>query len=112
MGRKKYDLYYTLNSNIPDREFTPAEQAEFDEGVAALPGSTQEAVVLLIYEHFLVENKIDEVTTPVLLPYGGKERKTSVSYDYAALPLALRWILSKFVRIVGRPSRGAADAGA
>nr|QBK86697.1 MAG: BET bromodomain protein [Marseillevirus LCMAC103] len=98
MVREKYALYATYASHIPDREMTAAEQKAFDKALAALAADEQRAIVLLVYEHFLVEAKADEVPDPIALPYGGKERKNTASFVHGELPPALRWILAKFVR--------------
>ncbi len=52
--RRKYDLYYTLNTIVPPREFTKDEAVIFWANISKLDQLQSQAVVLLIYEYSLV----------------------------------------------------------
>ena len=101
--RRKYDLYYTLNTNIPVREFTPKEENGFWERINKLDSSQIQAVILLIYEHSLVTAETDTVVAlpeSLELPYGGKQRKTTVAFEFDLFPYELKWILFKFFEVL------------
>ena len=65
-----------------------------------------QAVVLLIYEHSLVMEELTFLPDPLVLPYGGKQKKTSVSFDFDLLPSNLKWILFKFFEVLNVPING------
>ena len=98
--RRKYDLYYTLNTHIPTREFTKDELSTFWVNIGKLNNLQSQAVVLLIYEHSLVEAELMYLPASLVLPYGGKQKKTSVSFGYDLLPSNLKWILFKFFEVL------------
>ena len=100
MPRKKYDLYYTLNTHGRSTDFTPEENDVFWNTLRQLTLSQSSAVVLLIYEHFLVVRDLDTVPIEVVLPYVGKQTKRGVSFSFAAFPIELKWILFKFFEVV------------
>ena len=102
--RRKYDLYYTLNTNIPTREFTKEETAIFWTNISKLDQLQSQAVVLLIYEHSLVMDKLSFLHDLLVLPYGGKQKKPSVSFDFVLLPSNLKWILFKFFEVLNVPT--------
>jgi hypothetical protein len=104
--RRKYDLYYTLNTNIPVREFTKKEASIFWSDISKLNQLQSQAVVLLIYEHSLVMEELTFLPDPLVLPYGGKQKKTSVSFDFDLLPSNLKWILFKFFEVLNVPING------
>ncbi len=101
-NRRKYDLYYTLNTLIPKRAFSSAENSFFWKSMGKLDEAQSEAVILLIYEHFLVESKKETVDLQMLqaLPYDGRQRKKTVSFRAESLPCALKWILYKFFEVI------------
>jgi len=98
--RQKYDLYYTLNTNVPSREFTKEEASSFWANISKLDKLQSQAVVLLMYEHSLVMGELIVIPDPLVLPYGGKQKKTSVSFDFNLLPSNLKWILFKFFEVL------------
>ena len=98
--RRKYDLYYTLNTNIPTREFTKEEKGVFWSSLSKLSQTQSQAVVLLIYEHSLVADNLSILHVPLMLPYGGNQKKNSVSFDFDLFPLGLKWILFKFFEVL------------
>lgn len=100
IARRKYDLYYTLNTHIPPREFTKDELVIFWTNIGKLDNLQSQAVVLLIYEHKLVEAELMCLPDPLILPYEGKQKKTSVSFGYDLLPSNLKWILFKFFEVL------------
>lgn len=104
--RRKYDLYYTLNTNIPVREFTKKEASIFLSDIRKLNQLQSQAVVLLIYEHSLVMEELTFLPDPLVLPYSGKQKKTSVSFDFDLLPSNLKWILFKFFEVLNVPTNG------
>ena len=101
--RRKYDLYYTLNTNVPTREFTKEEAALFWANMSKLDQLQSQAVVLLIYEHSLVMDKLLSLPVSLILPYGGKQKQTSVSFDFGLLPSNLKWIIFKFLEVLNVP---------
>ena len=102
--RRKYDLYYTLNTNIPIREFTKKEMTTFWANISKLDQLQSQAVVLLIYEYSLVMEELSFLPDPLVLPYGGKQKKTSVSFDFDLFPFNLKWILFKFFGVLNVPT--------
>ena len=106
MARRKYDLYYTLNTHIPSREFTKEELVTFWTNINKLDQLQSQAVVLLIYEHSLVTAEVTSLPDPLVLPYEGKQRKPSVSFNYNLLPSNLKWILFKFFEVLNVPTNG------
>ena len=104
--RRKYDLYYTLNTHIPTREFTKDELDTFWVNIGKLNTLQSQAVVLLIYEYSLVEAELIYLPESIVLPYNGKQKKTSVSFEYERLPSNLKWILFKFFEVLNIPSEG------
>ncbi len=105
-ARRKYDLYYTLNTHIPTREFTKAELSLFWSNIGKLSNLQSQAVVLLIYEHSLVETESVALPVSLVLPYGGKQKKSSVSFAFDLLPSDLKWILFKFFEVLNIPIDG------
>ncbi len=101
--RRKYDLYYTLNTNVPTREFTKDEQEFFWAKLSKLDSLQSQAVVLLIYEHSLVAEKLGSLPVSLMLPYGGKQKQMSVSFDFTIFPSELKWILFKFFEVLTVP---------
>ena len=73
--RRKYDLYYTLNTHIPTREFTKDELDTFWVNIGKLNTLQSQAVVLLIYEYSLVEAELIYLPESIVLPYNGKQKK-------------------------------------
>ena len=106
MARRKYDLYYTLNTHIPSREFTKEELVTFWTNINKLDQLQSQAVVLLIYEHSLVTAELTSLPNPLVLPYEGKQKKPSVSFNYNLLPSNLKWILFKFFEVLNVPTNG------
>ena len=104
--RRKYDLYYTLNTHIPPREFTKDELSIFWTNISKLTHLQSQAVVLLIYEHSLVEADLMCLPDPLVLPYDGKQKKPSVSFGFDRLPSELKWILFKFFEVLNIPPDG------
>jgi len=102
--RRKYDLYYTLNTNVSPREFTKEETVIFWANISKLDQLQSQAVTLLIYEHSLVMGELIVLPDPLVLPYGGKQKKTSVSFDFDLLPSNLKWILFKFFEVLNVPT--------
>ena len=102
--RRKYDLYYTLNTHIPSREFTKEEMGTFWTNINKLDQLQSQAVVLLIYEHSLVTAELTSLPNPLVLPYEGKQKKPSVSFNYNLLPSNLKWILFKFFEVLNVPT--------
>jgi len=103
IARRKYDLYYTLNTHIPTREFTKTEMATFWTNISKLDNFQSQAVILLIYEHSLIEAELMVLPDSLVLPYEGKQKKLSVSFEYDLLPSNLRWILFKFFEVLNVP---------
>lgn len=100
MTRKRYDLYYTLNSHVQNRKFSLEENDIFWKTLTQLSLPQSRAAVLLIYEHFLVVQESDAVPEEVVLPYVGKQTKRGVFFSFNALPPELKWILFKFFEVV------------
>lgn len=104
MTRRKYDLYYTLNSSGTDRFFSAAEKDLFWKTSRTLDLSQSKAVILLIYEHYLVQSDALTIPDPIALPYNGKQRKNVVSFREDRLPQTLKWILFKFFEVISGSS--------
>lgn len=100
MTRRKYDLYYTLNSSGADRSFSDSEKELFWKTSRTLDLSQSKAVMLLIYEHHLVQSDALTIPDPIAIPYNGKQRKNVVSFRDDKLPQTLKWILFKFFEVI------------
>lgn len=96
MAREKYNLYYTLNQNIPKRKMTSKEEAFLIENSKELDENQAEVILLLMTEHFLIQNPTEKPK----IPYSGKEQKGSTVFKIVDLPLDLKWILHKFFKSV------------
>ena len=102
--RRRYDLYYTLNTNIPPRGFTTEETGIFRTNIGKLDQLQSQAVVLLIYEHSLIAEELTSLPDLLTLPYGGIQKRISVSFDFDLLPSNLKWILFKFFGVLNIPT--------
>jgi hypothetical protein len=94
-------VYYTLNASLPnrDKDLTDTQKRELIQRLAELDDTSKRVVVVLIAEHAKIHDEyVVDPETPTL-PYGIEQRNSDVRIDLEKLPIALRWILWKFVSI-------------
>lgn len=91
-----YGLYYTLNSNIPQKQFPASKKTNLVKITNKLLDQEKEAFILLIYEHFRI-NSDDNIN---LIPYSGQQKNKDVIFDLDNFPNELCWILDRFVSVV------------
>lgn len=96
-----YGLYYTLNSNIPQKQFPSSKKANLVKITTKLTDQEKEAFILLIYEHFRI-NSDDNINLIDLIPYSGEQKNKDVIFDLDNFPNELCWILDRFVSVVNK----------
>lgn len=92
-----FQLYYTLNTNIQNTDLKKSEKEEIVKTIKNMDDSSRKALFLLMYEHMKLNEKITDIYQ---LPYGGTKKGTSLEFDLGKMPIKLRRILYKFVKIV------------
>ena len=93
MNTSSFPLYDSLVSICKEKKFNENEEEDF---VSKLKGIDKEGYEL-IYALILM-NSLNEGNTESL-PYGSKELKTGIKFDYTLLPDNLRHILHEFVNL-------------
>lgn len=102
-----YPLYYTLCSNIPDKNPGKKEIESVTKKVKKSSLEERQAMFFLIIEHARVEEgyvpkeRISKKTGKVKrdLPYRGRSETDSVEFDIDKLPPKLVWILARFATL-------------
>jgi len=105
-----FQLYYTLNTNIQTTDLKKTEKEEIIRTISNIDENYRNAIFLLIYEHYMNESKEssqkDSVSTKhdapfgSTIPYGGIEKGSDVEFNIGKLPIQLRRILFKFIKII------------
>lgn len=97
-----FQLYYTLNKNIQTADLKKSEKEEIISYIPKLDETHRNAIFLLIYEHY--RNETQETDSIYKLPYGGieinGEKKEGVEFNLGKMPIPLRRILFKFIKIL------------
>ena len=96
-------LYFSLNKNIQNIDLKKNEKKELIDILPSLDIQTKEAFFLLIYQH-MIETQQNQINSTVseepIIPYEGIEENNSIIFNLGKLPIELRRILYKFVKIV------------
>ena len=92
-----FQLYYTLNTNLQTTDLKKAEKEEILKVIKTMDDSSKKALFLLMYEHLKINEKNSD---PYQLPYGGVKKENCLEFDIGKMPIKLRRILYKFVKIV------------
>jgi hypothetical protein len=96
MGKVHFPLYdILLEKRDPGASLTENEKKTFLTAVKKLNVEEYNIIYLLI-KIFYINNQDSPY---VLLPYGGKQLKTGVRFDFTTLPSELQWMLYEFVRL-------------
>jgi hypothetical protein len=101
MSIPKFELYYTLNTNISDKKLTKKEIATLESSIKNLKDKkSSEAIVMLICEHARCIDNFEVITNnQFLLPYEGIQDDNNIKFDVGKLPTQLVRILQKFCDI-------------
>ncbi len=93
-----FQLYYTLNSNIQTADLKKSEKEEILRTINIMDVHSKKALFLLIYEHAKINEDISSNIYDI--PYGGVETDGCLEFNLAKMPIKLRRILYKFIKIV------------
>ncbi len=91
-----FQLYHTLNSNIQSTDLKKIEKEEIINEIQYMNQSARDAFFLLIYENSMINKDIESYN----IPYGGIKSQNYVEFNLAKLPIKLRRILHKFIKIL------------
>jgi len=94
----KYNLYYTLNTNISNKCYPVSKKKKLIKDIEKITTSEKEALILLIHEH--LKNHNEENYDLNIIPYKGEQKGKDVIFDLNNLPNELCWILEKFINVV------------
>lgn len=92
-----FQLYHTLNSNIQSTDLKKIEKTEILKTIDTMDQSSKEALFLLIYEHYRLNEDPSDIYK---LPYGGTEKNNGIEFNLSKMPIKLRRIIYKFIKIV------------
>ena len=92
----EFPLYTSLKNGIPDKDLTATQKADFVKKIEKMNTDGHELIYALI-KTFYINNKESE--TPFTTPYDGKLVKSNITFDMDNLPLKLRQIIYKFIKI-------------
>lgn len=97
-----YALYHTLNKTVQTADLKKSEKEEIVRYVSLLSPEDKGAFFLLIYEHYRNEmlTKNENYVPEYIIPYEGVETTNGISFNLAKLPISLRRILFKFIKIL------------
>lgn len=91
-----FPLYAGMKSHIPSTDLTLEEKGTFVEGIKKLDDAGMELIAALIRAH-QIETTSKRVDTS--LPYSSTTNGDDIMFDLEALPIPLKHILSKFVKV-------------
>lgn len=91
----EFPLYSSLSTDLPNKDLTGAQKADFVKKVDAMDQDGHELIYALIKTFYIDK----ENNSPFILPYGGKFVKNDMSYDLDNIPVELRQLLYKFSKI-------------
>ena len=92
---EEYGLYHTLNSNLKKGDISKKEKSELLAKASSLDLDGSKAFIKLIFAHSKQEN--DGVLQDI--PYCIEQQGNDVDFNLTKIPIQLRRILLKFVRI-------------
>lgn len=93
-----FQLYYTLNKNIQSADLKKSEKEEIISYIPKLDESHRNAIFLLMYEHY--RNETQEMNDIYKIPYSGIEKPTGIEFNIGKMPIPLRRIIFKFIKIL------------
>lgn len=96
MVNSNYNLYYTLNLNIPSENISKEERNSFLSGISLLDEEEKKAFVKLIAEH----SKIQGIYRENEIPFGGVQKDGELNFKLSNFPNDLVWILFRFVKVI------------
>lgn len=91
-----FQLYYTLNTNLQSTDLKKTEKEEILDKISKMDQDSLNAVFLLIYEHFRASNDVNDIYQ---IPFEGHETNNGIEFNLAKLPIKLRRILYKFIKL-------------
>lgn len=90
-----FPLYTQLSKKIQDVELTDDQKIYFIDHFKNLTKNEHELIFALIRIHQM--NYHD--ATFYTLPYGAKNQKNGIKFDFDKLPIELQWILYEFIQL-------------
>ncbi len=98
---KNYGLYQTLvASTIPTTDLKATQETFLFEKLSQLDVSQTTVVFMLICEHARIEGDMTYDPLNLILPYTMKQDSRDVKVDLKKLPIFLKWILLRFVKVI------------
>jgi hypothetical protein len=94
----QFPLYTTLNNNLPKKDLTIPQKADFIKKISIMDPDSHELVYALIKCYFLEHTKADNLT----VPYNAQISKDKINFDLLEFPAELRQLLYKFVILYGK----------
>lgn len=96
-----YGLYQTLDYDTPKKDMRSSDKKLLTKNLLKLDDSQKEAVLLLICEHARINDDYIWNNDENTLPYNLKYDKIELMFDVNELPIKLKWILNKFIDVIG-----------
>lgn len=90
-------LYQSFNSNLQTSDLKKAEKEEILRTIETMETDSMEALFELICEH----GKQNDVTD--VIPYGEEVEDNVLEFNLAKMPIPLRRIIFKFIKVLNRP---------
>lgn len=96
-----YPLYHTLDKNLKKSDLSSSQKEELLKKLsdASTSDETKKAVIMLIVEHAKIADGVQVDMENFILPYSAEQRGKDVQIDLEKLPIPLRWILWKFMKL-------------
>lgn len=95
-----YNLYHTLNNNVPSKKFPATKKKTLQAKLKTLDDTSKEAFLMLICEHARLNDDFKYIPEKENLPYKGIQNDEDIVFDFKEIPNQLCWILSKFLDVV------------
>ncbi len=92
-----FQLYHTLNKNIQSTDLKKVEKEDILKTIDVMDQQSRDAFFLLIYEHARINDNSEDVYN---IPYSGIETPQGIEFNLGKLPIKLRRILYKFVKVL------------
>lgn len=92
-----FPLYNTLAVNIPKKDLTVRQKADFMKKIKDIGETGHELIYLLIKHYYIITDFRD--TPTFSLPYGGSTIKNDICFNLEDLPIPLKHIIYKFVKM-------------
>lgn len=97
-----YSLYHTLNKNLKNTDLSASQKKVLLEKLSdpqILSEETKKAIIMLVIEHAKTADGMKIDSENFSLPYNVKQIGKDVHIDIENLPVALKWILWKFMNL-------------